>query len=146
MILESKLSEKAAGVYFENPNYLGVIEIDGAKISELAHRVGGESIVGVDPISLGVLASPAEYGADIACGEAQPLGISMYAGGGSCGFIASRDEERYVAEYPLRLAQYLANDRLRASMVSVKPSTIGPATWLVRTPRTGSAQRLFCGA
>ncbi|MCJ7730946.1 aminomethyl-transferring glycine dehydrogenase, partial [Candidatus Bathyarchaeota archaeon] len=101
--LESKLSEKAAGVYYENPNYLGVIEADGAKISELAHRVGGESIVGVDPISLGVLASPAEYGADIACGEAQPLGISMYAGGGSCGFIASRDEERYVAEYPLRL-------------------------------------------
>ncbi len=101
--LESKLSEKAAGVYYENPNYLGIIEADGAKVSELAHRVGGESIVGVDPISLGVLASPAEYGVDIACGEAQPLGISMYAGGGSCGFIASRDEERYVAEYPLRL-------------------------------------------
>jgi len=40
---------------------------------------------------------------DIACGDAQPLGIHMYAGGGSCGFIASRDEERYVAEYPLRL-------------------------------------------
>jgi len=101
--LESKLCENIAGVYFENPNYLGVIESEGAKISELAHSVGAESIVGVDPISLGVLASPAEYGADIACGEAQPLGVSMYAGGGSCGFIASRDEERYVAEYPLRL-------------------------------------------
>ena len=101
--LESKLSEKVAGVYFENPNYLGVIEAEGAKISELIHGVGGESVVGVDPISLGVLASPAEYGVDIACGEAQSLGVSMYAGGGSCGFIASRDEERYVAEYPLRL-------------------------------------------
>ena len=101
--LESKLSENIAGVYFENPNYLGVIEADGAKMSELAHSVGAESVVGVDPISLGVLASPAEYGADIACGEAQPLGVSMYAGGGSCGFIASRDEERYVAEYPLRI-------------------------------------------
>ena len=101
--LESKLSQKIAGVYFENPNYLGVIESEGAKISELAHSVGAESVVGVDPISLGVLAPPAEYGADIACGEAQPLGVSMYAGGGSCGFIASRDEERYVAEYPLRL-------------------------------------------
>lgn len=101
--LENKLSQKIAGVYFENPNYLGVIESEGAKISELAHSVGAESVVGVDPISLGVLASPAEYGADIACGEAQPLGVSMYAGGGSCGFIASRDEERYVAEYPLRL-------------------------------------------
>jgi glycine dehydrogenase subunit 1 len=101
--LESKVSENVAGVYFENPNYLGVIEADGAEISELVHSVGGESIVGVDAISLGVLAPPAEYGADIACGEAQPLGMSMYAGGGSCGFIATRDEERYVAEYPLRL-------------------------------------------
>jgi len=101
--LESKLGEEIACVYFENPNYLGVIESEGAKISELAHAYGAESVVGVDPISLGVLASPAEYGADIACGEAQPLGVSMHAGGGSCGFIASRDEERYVAEYPLRL-------------------------------------------
>ncbi|TRO52774.1 aminomethyl-transferring glycine dehydrogenase subunit GcvPA [Candidatus Bathyarchaeota archaeon] len=109
--LESKLSERIAGVYFENPNFLGIIESDGAKISELVHDVGGESVVGVDPISLGVLASPAEYGVDIACGEAQPLGISMYAGGGSCGFIASRDEERYVAEYPMRL-------------VSISPTTV----------------------
>jgi glycine dehydrogenase subunit 1 len=101
--LESKLNEKVAGVYFENPNYLGVIETEGEKISNLAHMVGAESIVGVDPISLGVIAAPSEYGADIACGEAQSLGVSMYAGGGSCGFIASRDEEKYVAEYPLRI-------------------------------------------
>ena len=109
--LESKLSDKTAGVYFENPNYLGVIEADGAKISELVHDIGGESVVGVDAISLGVLSSPAEYGIDIACGEAQPLGIGMHAGGGSCGFIASRDEERYVAEYPMRL-------------VSISPTTV----------------------
>jgi glycine dehydrogenase subunit 1 len=101
--LEAKLSDRAAGVYFENPNYLGVIEADGAEVSKLAHDAGGQSVVGVDPITLGVLASPAEYDADIACGEAQPLGISMFAGGGSSGFIASRDEEKYVAEYPLRL-------------------------------------------
>lgn len=109
--LDSKLSDDVAGVYFENPNYLGVIEVDGADVSELVHEAGGECIVGVDPISLGVLASPAEYGADIACGEAQPLGVGMYAGGGSCGFIASMDEERYVAEYPLRL-------------VSIAPTTV----------------------
>jgi len=109
--LESKLSDKVACIYFENPNYLGVIESMGAQISEMAHSIGAESVVGVDPISLGVLASPAEYGADIACGEAQPLGIGMHAGGGSCGFIASRDEEKYVAEYPLRL-------------VSIAPTTV----------------------
>lgn len=101
--LETKINDNTAAVYFENPNYLGIIESDGLEISRLIHDAGGESVVGVDPISLGVLSSPAEYEADIVCGEAQPLGISMYAGGGSCGFIASRDEEKYVAEYPLRL-------------------------------------------
>ncbi|MBN2334807.1 aminomethyl-transferring glycine dehydrogenase, partial [Candidatus Bathyarchaeota archaeon] len=101
--LESKITERTACVYFENPNYLGVIEAEGAAASELAHDHGAESVCGVDPISLGVLAPPSEYGVDIACGEAQPLGVHMYAGGGSCGFITSRDEERYVAEYPLRL-------------------------------------------
>ena len=101
--LEDKLGEDSAGVYFENPNYLGVVEREAAKVTELVHDAGGEAVVGVDPISLGVLAPPSEYGADIVCGEAQPLGVHMYAGGGCCGFIASRDEERYVAEYPLRL-------------------------------------------
>ena len=101
--LKSKVSDDTAAVYFENPNYLGVIEAEAAAISDAAHDGGAESVCGVDPISLGVLAPPADYGVDIACGDAQPLGIHMYAGGGSCGFIASRDEERYVAEYPLRL-------------------------------------------
>jgi len=67
------------------------------------HGVGGESVVGVDPISLGVLASPAEYGADIACGDIQSLGMHMYFGGALAGFISSRDEERFVNEYPSRL-------------------------------------------
>jgi len=57
-------------------------------------------IVGVDPISLGVLAAPADYGADIVVGTTQTLGIHMFAGGGLGGFIASRDEERYAREYP----------------------------------------------
>ncbi len=101
--LKNKMSNKVACVYFENPNYLGVIEANAKEICDIAHGVDAESVVGVDAISLGVLASPASYGADIACGEAQPLGIRMFAGGGSCGFIATRDELSYVAEFPLRL-------------------------------------------
>jgi len=101
--LKSKMSDNVAAVYFENPNYLGVIDVHSSDISSIAHESGAESVVGVDPISLGILASPASYGADIACGEAQPLGIRMFAGGGSCGFIATRDEEKYVAEFPMRL-------------------------------------------
>ncbi len=101
--LKSKMTDEVACIYFENPNYLGIIEADAKEISDIAHDIDAESVVGVDAISLGVLASPASYGADIACGEAQPLGVKMQAGGGSCGFIATRDEERYVAEFPMRL-------------------------------------------
>lgn len=101
--LKKRISDKSACIYFENPGYLGTIEDQGEEISEIAHRAGAEVVVGVDPISLGVLSPPSDYGADIVCGEVQPLGVHMSAGGGLAGFIASRDEERYVAEYPLRL-------------------------------------------
>lgn len=98
--LKSKINDKIAAVYFENPTYLGVIETQGAEISKLTHEVGAEVIVGCDPSSLGVLEAPANYGADIVCGEIQPLGVHMQYGGGLGGFIATRDEEEYVAEYP----------------------------------------------
>ncbi|MEC0244039.1 aminomethyl-transferring glycine dehydrogenase subunit GcvPA [Paenibacillus dokdonensis] len=101
--LRSKLSNDIAAVYFENPGYLGIIEDQGAEISELAHGANAVSIVGVDPISLGVLEPPGRYGADIICGDLQPLGMHMNYGGGQAGFIATRDEEKYVMEYPSRL-------------------------------------------
>ena len=101
--LEAKIDEETAGVYVESPSYLGVIETGLREIGDVAHDHGAEFIVGVDPITLGVLAPPGDYGADIACGDIQPLGVPMFAGGGLGGFIASRDEERYVGEYPLRL-------------------------------------------
>ena len=101
--LKNKTSSKTAAIYVENPSYLGLIESQGGKISEIAHACGAISIVGLDPISLGVLAPPADYGADIVVGTAQSLGIHMNCGGGTIGFIASRDEERYVAQYPTYL-------------------------------------------
>jgi glycine dehydrogenase subunit 1 len=101
--LRRKISGATACVYFENPGYLGAIEDQGEEIAGIVHETGAEVVVGVDPISLGVLAPPSDYGADIVCGEVQPLGVHMTAGGGLAGFIASRDEERYVAEYPLRI-------------------------------------------
>lgn len=101
--LKSKLNSDTIGVYFENPGYLGVIEPNGQKISDMVHEAGGLSLVGVDPISLGVLAAPPSYGADIVCGDLQPLGIHMYYGGGQSGFMATRDEEEFVMEFPSRL-------------------------------------------
>lgn len=101
--LKVEISSKTAAVYFENPSYLGFIEGHGDEISEIAHDHGAICIVGVDPISLGILAPPIEYGADIVCGDIQPLGMHIQFGGGHAGFIATRDEEKYVMEYPSRL-------------------------------------------
>ncbi len=101
--LTAALSERTAAVYFDNPTYLGVIETEGDQIARLAHDHGAICVVGADPSSLGVLAPPADYGADIVCGDIQPLGMHMQFGGGHAGYIATRDEERYVMEFPSRL-------------------------------------------
>ncbi len=101
--LKEKLSDGVVGFYFENPSYLGSIEDQGQQISDAVHGVGGLSLVGVDPMTLGVLVPPIGYGADIVCGDIQPFGMHMQFGGGQAGFIATRDEERFVMEYPSRL-------------------------------------------
>ena len=98
--LRNALSEEVACVYFEMPGFLGTIETQAEEIARLAHDVGAFCVVGVDPISLGVLDSPTHYGADMVCGELQPLGVHMHYGGGLAGFVASPDEERFVSEYP----------------------------------------------
>ncbi|HEY9458435.1 MAG TPA: aminomethyl-transferring glycine dehydrogenase subunit GcvPA [Gaiella sp.] len=98
--LREKLGERTAAVYLESPSYLGVVESDAAEIAALARAAGAEMIAGVDPISLGVLAPPGAWGADIVVGTTQPLGVHMHCGGGAGGFIATRDEERYAREYP----------------------------------------------
>jgi glycine dehydrogenase subunit 1 len=98
--LRSALTDATAAIYFETPGALGAIEPGCERIVELAHAAGAEVIAGTDPISLGVLAPPGQYGADIAVGPTQPLGVHMNCGGGVGGFIASRDEERYAREYP----------------------------------------------
>ena len=101
--LASVLSTQTAAVCFENPGYLGCLETQGAEIAQLAHQHGALCIVGADPISLGVLTPPIEYGADIVYGDIQALGMHMQFGSGHAGFIATRDEERFVSEYPTRL-------------------------------------------
>ena len=97
--LKAKISSRTAAVYIESPAYLGTIEAQGAEIARIARAAGAETIVGSDPISLGVLKPPADYGADIAVGPTQPLGVHMNCGGGVGGYIASRDDEKYVREY-----------------------------------------------
>jgi glycine dehydrogenase subunit 1 len=102
--LKAKLSADTAAVYVENPSYLGLIETQGREIADLVHANGSLFAVGVNPMSLGVLAPPGNYGADIVSGDTQPLGVHMNYGGGACGFVAVREVEAHIAELPVLLA------------------------------------------
>lgn len=93
----------AAAVYIENPSYLGFWEEQAESIGKAAHGAGALFVVQPDVASLGIIKPPAQYGADIACGDIQPLGMHMQFGGGCAGFIASRYEEKYIDQYPTYL-------------------------------------------
>jgi len=101
--LRKQINSQTAAVFIENPSYLGFLETQAEEIGRIAHENGAIFVVGVDPISLGVINPPAEYGGDIVCGDIQSLGIHMNYGGGQAGFIATRDEEKFVMEFPSRL-------------------------------------------
>ncbi|WP_349743564.1 aminomethyl-transferring glycine dehydrogenase subunit GcvPA [Roseateles cavernae] len=100
--LQAKLGPQVAAFYVDVPNYFGGID-EGAALAGLVKAAGALLIVGVDPGSLGLLTPPGDYGATIVCGDIQPLGMHMSYGGGHGGFIASRDEEALVLQYPSRL-------------------------------------------
>ena len=101
--LAAKMTDRTAAVFFENPSYLGFIETRGREIADAAHSKGALCVVYADPSSLGVLAPPSSYGADLTCGDIQPLGIHMFMGGGRGGFIGAPDDEKFIEEYPSRL-------------------------------------------
>jgi glycine dehydrogenase subunit 1 len=89
-----------AGVLIGQPNAFGVLE-PMAEASSLAHEAGALFVAVVEPVSLAVLAPPAEYGADLAVGEGQPLGIPLQYGGPYLGLLAARAE--LVRQVPGRL-------------------------------------------
>jgi len=89
-----------AGVIAAHPNFLGLLE-PMAEIGRLAHASGAKFVAVVEPVSLSVLAPPGTYGADIAAGEGQPLGIPPQYGGPYLGLLASTDD--LVRQIPGRL-------------------------------------------
>ncbi len=72
----------------QQPNYFGNLE-EMDEISGIVHEAGAKLIAGVNPISLAILKTPGEYGADIAVGEGQPLGMPLSFGGPYLGFMAA---------------------------------------------------------
>ncbi|MDR1116179.1 MAG: aminomethyl-transferring glycine dehydrogenase subunit GcvPA [Tannerella sp.] len=87
-VLENMLDDTAAGFYVQQPNYYGLIE-DAETLGQLVHEAGAKYVMGVNPISLGIMKTPAAQGADIAVGEGQPLGMPLSFGGPYLGFMAS---------------------------------------------------------
>src|ERR1700736_5478819 len=93
-------SSKTAAVVFQQPDFLGLL-VDAPTLTKRAHEAGALAIACVDPISLALLAPPGEYGADIAVGEGQQLGLTPSYGGPHVGFIACRKD--LVRRLPGRL-------------------------------------------
>ena len=101
--LKEKLTPDIAAFYFENPNSFGVIESQVEKISKFVHDAGALVIIGVDPISLGILRPPADYGADIVVGEGQGLGSPINFGGPHFGFFSIKYDPKTIRQMPGRL-------------------------------------------
>lgn len=79
---------QAACFYVQQPNYYGNIE-DGDALGRMAHEAGAKYIIGCNPMALAIMRTPAEYGADIAVGDGQPLGMPLAFGGPYLGFMAA---------------------------------------------------------
>ena len=99
--LERLVGADTAAVIFQQPNFFGFLE-DARALADAAHAAGALAIACVNPISLGIVAPPGEYGADIAVGEGQPLGNPVSFGGPHFGFFTVKAE--LLRKIPGRIA------------------------------------------
>src|SRR6185503_7962215 len=81
----------AAAVIFQQPNFFGVLE-PAPDLAAAANDAGALAVAHVDPMSLGVLEAPGNYGCAIAIGEGQGTGNYQAYGGPHYGFLAARNE------------------------------------------------------
>ena len=100
--LESKVDQETAAVYSEVPSFFGILDEEVANVPSLCQSKGALSIVGFDPVSLGGLKPPGEYGADIVIAEGQSISTEMNFGGPALGIIGCRGEN-LIRQLPGRL-------------------------------------------
>ena len=98
--LKNLLDGNIACVYVQQPNFYGQFE-DTAAIAEAVHANGSLFILGCNPIALGIMKSARDQGADIAVGEAQPLGMPLSFGGPYLGYMATT--EKLMRKLPGRI-------------------------------------------
>ena len=106
--LEAAVTDQTACVLFQHPNFFGCLE-DPDSLTRIAHQAGATAVVSCDPISLGLLKRPGDYGADIVVAEGQSLGTPMSFGGPYLGIMACR--EKFVRRMPGRLVGQTADRR-----------------------------------
>lgn len=90
--LKELVNGDTVAVIVQNPNFFGIVE-DCSEVGEIAHVNKALFIMNVDPISLGMLKTPGEYGADLAVGEGQVLGNGLNYGGPYLGFMAASNKQ-----------------------------------------------------
>ncbi len=98
--LRTLLDGTVASVYIQQPNFYGLFE-DTQAITALVHENGSALILGCNPIALGIMRTAREQGADIAVGEAQPLGMPLSYGGPYLGYMAATT--KYMRKLPGRI-------------------------------------------
>ncbi len=112
--LAAAVNAETACVLVQHPNFFGCLE-EVEPLAELAHKSGALFIVAVNPISLGLLKRPGEYGADIVVAEGQSLGNPMAFGGPYLGIMACR--EQFLRRMPGRLVGQTVDRRGRRCWV-----------------------------
>jgi len=112
--LSRAVNEQTACVLVQHPNFFGCLEEVG-ELAEITHRAGALFVVAVDPISLGLLERPGEYGADIVVAEGQSLGSPMAFGGPYLGIMACK--ARFLRRMPGRLVGQTVDRRGRRCWV-----------------------------
>lgn len=98
--LADELDDDTTAVVVQNPNFMGVLEPLDA-IGELVTNSPASFIASVNPMSLGLIRPPGDFGADIVVGDGQPLGLPLSFGGPYVGFFATR--EAHVRKMPGRI-------------------------------------------
>ncbi len=98
--LASTLDDRTAAVIIQNPNFFGTLD-DLTDLADQAHAKGALLVASVYPVSLGMVKSPGEMGADIVTGDGQSLGNPLSFGGPSFGFITAR--KKFIRNMPGRI-------------------------------------------
>ncbi len=106
--LKEMLTPEVASFYVQQPNFNGLFE-DADAIGALVHEAGAMYVMGCNPIALGIMKTPRECGADVAVGDAQPLGMPVSFGGPYLGYMATT--EKHMRKLPGRIVGETVDSR-----------------------------------